>query len=376
MIQTWYAQTLSEYYANIKTIGEMSISSPQSALGEAIEPRLWFRGHERKKYNLIPNIFRSADYRYNNRYTYSNNHLREDYRFQHFMARSYNKLGEIPTSVIEWQQVMQHYGGKTRLMDWSENAMIALLFALEAYVDPKDDKELEQRRMKASPVVWILEPQKLNQAVYNALKRKNTDGEYPLIYNALKGLADESEVRRVSEIIGNELDAHPEIYFSTGNREEGSLNGLISLSALEMMKKSYVGGNLLYILESMELNPFFYLLLRYYSDGLSANQNQLPPLATIHPYYSQRIQTQRGEFTIFPYYIPDSYMQHALDKSINFSPTAMEYMDSCQEFLYRIVIRNPVEVASELLLVGERRSNLYPEVDYLAIDMENGVHHI
>jgi hypothetical protein len=52
---------------------------------------------------------------------------------------------------------MQHFGVPTRLLDWSENLMVALFFAgvpLESsYSDPVDDP----------PVIWSLDPLRWNQ---------------------------------------------------------------------------------------------------------------------------------------------------------------------------------------------------------------------
>ena len=145
MIQKWYAESLAEYYEHIATIANMNGTDDKTVL--------WFRGHEYRHFNLIPSILRSTDCNYNSSKRYSVNHLREDYRFQHFTARNYDKLDAVPTSVMEWQQVMQHYFTKTRLMDWSESAEISIAFALEAYLNPLADEELN---LSASLITYIL----------------------------------------------------------------------------------------------------------------------------------------------------------------------------------------------------------------------------
>lgn len=40
----------------------------------------------------------------------------------------------------------------------------------------------------------------------------------------------------------------------------------------------------------------------------------------------------------------------------------------------RSVITNPSGVASELLLTGARRGDVYPEMDVISVDIENGKH--
>ena len=240
MIQKWYAESLAEYYEHIATIGRFINERECTQDKEYNEDRavLWFRGHEYRYFNLIPNLFRGTECKYNSVNTYSSNHLREDYRFQQFMARNYDKLDPVPNSVIEWQQVMQHYFTKTRLMDWSESAEIAISFALESYLNPLADEELNKKRMNASPVVWILEPLKLNDCVYNMLLQEE-NGTYPLIERALQGLESRFKIKQVATKIGKELKykdeekEHKKIYFSTGDLNENNI--------IELEKESYHG---------------------------------------------------------------------------------------------------------------------------------------
>ena len=82
-----YAESLEEVYHHIYEIDKKIKETEDS--GRSI---FWFRGHAVASYNLDPNIFRGADYQYNENLTYSNNHLREEYRFQSFMARNFDNV--------------------------------------------------------------------------------------------------------------------------------------------------------------------------------------------------------------------------------------------------------------------------------------------
>ena len=360
MIKTRYAESLPEIYQHINSIGR-EVSEKEKG-----NPIMWFRGHARASYILGPSIFRKADYQYNRKQTYSDNHLREDYRFQSFMSRNYdNVMYRMPQTVIEWQEVMQHFFTKTRLMDWSESLIVALEFALEAFITPNKDLEIQEQCRRAEPVIWVLEPTSLNKSVYRAFVTKEK-----LIRKALgKGRGSlAKEIRR-------ELEKEEEsgIYYNLQNEQERNINAIIGLSPLEMIRNSFQGREL-EALESFEMNPFFYLLLRYYSDGVPVEVGEISPLAIIHPYHSQKIKIQKGVFTVFPYYIPDKCMEEI--KELNggeYPPVGMEYMEQCRSCLHRIRITNPQKVAKELMLTGVRRGNIYPDIQVMSQDMENVV---
>jgi hypothetical protein len=161
------------------------------------------------------------------------------------------------------------------------------------------------------------------------------------------------------------------IYFAMKDSHESAMNGIFCLAALEGLRSSY-SDRVLNAVRNFEFNPFFYLLLRYYTDGTPVEFGCLPPLAIIHPYHSQRIRAQKGAFTVFPHYIPSAEQTELKKKGINTALMAMENMSACQDLLYEIRITNPNRVARELLSSGERRGNLYPEMQVFSQDIENG----
>lgn len=362
-----YAKDLSEIYQHLNEI-QKEIAARQGEKFSA-KSALWFRGQAKSSYHLDPNIFRDADYKYNASFTYSNNHLREDYRFQSFMARNFDNVDyKMPQYVIEWQEVMQHFFTKTRLMDWSESLTVALEFALESFIDPIRDKEITERCKTADPVIWMIEPKMLNEEVYKALSASDE-----LIYQALPH-KNGSESRKLARAIMRELrrEGKNGTYYNIETQKEKNLNQIIGLSALEMEREAYKGREM-EALESFEINPFFYLLLRYFSDGVPVKLGELPPLAIIHPYHSQRIKLQKGVFTVFPYYIPNNTMNRIWKKTGKYPSFGMEYMEQCIPYLHMIQILDPERVADELMLTGAKRANLYPEMQNNSLDMENAI---
>lgn len=357
-MRTWQAKNFQEY---VEIIGLISKREKDTR-----KYPLWFRGHEISSYNLEPGIYRSfskgdEDNIFNRGKNYGTLWLKEEYRYQHFVARNYDKVSTIPESQVEWQEVMQHYFSKTRLMDWSESAVVAAAFALEAYINPlQEDHEIQYKRRHNSPTVWILNPIKLNKKVYECF-RMNTK----LIKDGFRDFPDKVKNKAIRSIKNNK-----DCYFWLNDKTNGGINGLVSLSGLESLRKSF-GVSLKDTICREGFNPFFYLLLRYYSDGLGVLPDDLPPLAIIHPHHSPRIHEQKGAFTIFPYYSESSDKKEQEYLKSHVSPFAMEYMKGCTDCLDKIVLLDPYNTAEELKEMGMRRSHLYPEMENITKDFEN-----
>lgn len=355
----YYADSLETVIRCVGDIERQCAEETQTVFQGA----LWFRGQEYTHYNLEPNIFRKAQYVYNASKTYSNNHLREDYRYQHFMARNFDKTDyRQPHSVFEWQEVMQHFFSKTRLMDWSESLFSALEFALEAFMIPYKDAEISEKRRKLQPALWILRPALLNEKIYEEIL---SDANEKMLNRILAGMSL-SEIERIRR----ELQNNKELYFFLKDEKEQNFNGIVSLTALEDLKHSY-GGREIEALKRMEFNPFFYILLRIYADGIPVEAGTVPPLSIVHPYHSDRIKAQKGVFTVFPYYIPSKTEEEIQKRNLGFSPIAMEYMEKCQDCLYEIQLLNPGRIAEQLRRIGYKDSDLYPDTQRAAQDMEN-----
>lgn len=111
----------------------------------------WFRGHSNKNYTLIPSLYRKSP-------SLCRTKSCEEWFRTHFQARTLHMLGnQKPDNNLEWLALMQHHGLATRLLDWSENAATAFLFAVEKYFT----KEAHDRGVL--PCVWVLDPLKLNK---------------------------------------------------------------------------------------------------------------------------------------------------------------------------------------------------------------------
>lgn len=104
--------------------------------------KLWFRGHSVVDYALQPTVYRAP-------YSWKN----ELPLLHQFKARAARFIDSTPNTDIEWLFIMQHHATPTRLLDWSENALVALAFATQYHSDTHMGKDA---------AVWCLNPLKLN----------------------------------------------------------------------------------------------------------------------------------------------------------------------------------------------------------------------
>jgi hypothetical protein len=114
---------------------------------------LWFRGLKAEDYELVPKICRAP---LNAQY--------ETIYISRFKSKATPFLDRTPTfpfsgspsSYWGWLFLMQHYGLPTRLLDWTQDALTALVFA----VDPNS---LDSHEAARDPAIWCLNPVRLNE---------------------------------------------------------------------------------------------------------------------------------------------------------------------------------------------------------------------
>jgi len=103
--------------------------------------RMWFRGHSKLTYKLSPTIYRGS--------------LKAEYEINfhtQFKSRALPYLKNKPQDDYwEWLFLMQHHSIPTRLLDWSNSALVALAFAI-----------LFENSTEEDAAIWCLNPKLLN----------------------------------------------------------------------------------------------------------------------------------------------------------------------------------------------------------------------
>lgn len=105
----------------------------------------WFRGQADARWSLEPRFhrMRPRDDTFETEYE-----MREE-----FAIRARGLLGVKPTDDWDWYVLMQHHGAATRLLDWTEGALLGLYFAVRDHKGNHD------------AAVWALDPWWLNRLI-------------------------------------------------------------------------------------------------------------------------------------------------------------------------------------------------------------------
>lgn len=136
----------NEKKMNIGKTGKRLNAPPR----EKEEP-LWFRGHSNHEWSLQPNLYRKVKAISKPAEFWPLILENEKKTYEEFKVRNFHLVSTPPTDKYLWLSLMQHHNMATRLLDWSEQVIPALFFAISDYfLKPKTTGDL--------PCIWILKP--------------------------------------------------------------------------------------------------------------------------------------------------------------------------------------------------------------------------
>lgn len=115
----------------------------------------WFRGVSKTVHALVPSLYRHPTIKDSTELLGLEGRL-----VTRFRERAQPMVGRpLPENKLEMLFLMQHHGMPTRLLDWSENAFVALFFALSAAEKNDDGLSI------GASCVWLLRPVLWNKTV-------------------------------------------------------------------------------------------------------------------------------------------------------------------------------------------------------------------
>jgi hypothetical protein len=130
--------SIHSFYSDVRTIYDVI------KIGTKLD-NYWFRGHTKDFGTLVPGAYRLENL--GMLYSSYEHRITEEFQRQAPALSSY-----IPEELnyLEWLFIMQHYGCPTRLLDWSQNVLVAIYFAVKEHFNW--DAEL-----------WCIDPFRLNE---------------------------------------------------------------------------------------------------------------------------------------------------------------------------------------------------------------------
>lgn len=140
-MRTKIAETVAEYVSIACDVRR----EWTKASGQYFDP--WFRGHRDTGWKLEPNIFRLG-------LQDDENEIRAEFLRRGRQLHAESDLKDE----WDWYFVMQHYRAPTRLLDWTDSALVALFFAINS-------NAAGDSKITGDAAVWILDPWWLNRQV-------------------------------------------------------------------------------------------------------------------------------------------------------------------------------------------------------------------
>lgn len=291
---------------------------------------LWYRGHQKEEYKLLPTAMRRYKTVSN---TYKSLFFYQRKAYEEFKFRadtSSDHIDKTGFTDCDYLALMQHYGAPTIYMDWSESAIQALYFALEAYIDPKKANEQNDK----NAILYILHPNLYNKARNEIMKISFEEGTDRKLDELMEKTIQENTDRLPNLSVDYNKDTYA--MFLLGRNEDESS---IKKPKLKRIDTLY---------DEEEKERLLYLPLAIYSSRANA-----------------RIRAQFGMFTAF-----NIYTQPRMNQDFDYMAFEaiqefyLDYFKDARPFMYCVVIKNDSKkkIADWLKAMGVSKEMIYPEL--------------
>ena len=138
----------------VEWLTDVVLRKPFYPFGKTEKYGPWFRGQENADWALLPKSYRDGYFRPD----IAERETMEDETREEFMVRAPALSDSTPGDPWDRYFRMQHFGAPTRLLDWSEGALVALYFAVRP-----NPNAAKTRIGTTDARVWALDPYELNR---------------------------------------------------------------------------------------------------------------------------------------------------------------------------------------------------------------------
>lgn len=292
------------------------------------EHPIWYRGQQSVEYKLVPSIMRKYKYQKTKQKESDSfsllNLMKREYEEFRFRADGAQEAVErVGYTEADYIALMQHYSVPSNFLDWTEDALSALYFALESFMDEKVEKT------DKDAALYIFSP-----ALYNHARKK-------MILRADK---DKRQLELEKEVVRTVQEGIPNM---TVSFNQGKYDMFL------LGKEEYADDNSAPYSSSEERDKklAFYL-----------------PIAIYIARLNKRIQSQHGIFLAYNIYTSpdteDKFDYIALEEIQEFYFKLFANEKETCPFLYKIAIEKGAreKIAAWVKAFGMSKEKCYPEL--------------
>lgn len=298
------------------------------------EPTLWYRGQCDAGKPLLPTLMRK-EVGEKEQFHYLSQHQRHLFEQFKYMADGAPEMMSQGRYVIsDYLALMQHYNSYTCLMDWTEDALSALFFAVEDYISSNN---INQMKDFTPGAVYLFNPSVYNSARRKIIRKceKHNSDQSKLYKNTVKTATYDAGLL---PNLSAEYNEQPYDMFLLGNKEYETDNDYLSPDKLELREDEY---------------------------GIFI------PLAILTSRLNPRIRKQSGMFLAYNLYAKPSHGEEGRYDYIALEKVQDFYMKICKDtapepFLYKLILKNEkvkVDAASWVTAMGMTKDKVYPELN-------------